>query len=119
MHPVKGFGKHLLLHAPSPEGIELVRVHHAARDVDELVRTRLDQVGQGAPLIPHEEAVRHIEARLRGERPDHPEAAPAAVVSSGPVGPANRSPSAVPCRAVPCRALLTRSETGTTRRHEA
>jgi toxin ParE1/3/4 len=61
MHPVKGFEKHLLLYAPIPDGIELIRVYHAARDVDEIIRTRLEQVEQGAPLIPHEEAVRHIE----------------------------------------------------------
>jgi toxin ParE1/3/4 len=73
MHPVKGFEKHLLLYAPTPGGIELIRVYHAARDVDEIIRARLKQVEQGAPLIPHEEAIRHIEERLRGEKPDKPE----------------------------------------------
>jgi toxin ParE1/3/4 len=74
MHPVKGFEKHLLLYAPTPDGIELVRVYHAARDVDKIIRARLEQVEQGAPLILHEEATRHIEERLRSEKPDQPEA---------------------------------------------
>jgi toxin ParE1/3/4 len=34
LHPVKGFEKHLLLYVPTPDGIELIRVYHAARDVD-------------------------------------------------------------------------------------
>ena len=36
MHPVKSFEKHLLLYVPTPDGIELIRVYHAARDVDEI-----------------------------------------------------------------------------------
>ena len=34
LHPVKGFEKHLLLYVPTSDGIELIRVYHAARDVD-------------------------------------------------------------------------------------
>src|SRR5918995_4927035 len=65
MPPVKGFERHLIFYRPTSAGIELIRLYHAARDVDEIVRTRLEQVEQGAPLIPHEEAVRHIEDRMR------------------------------------------------------
>ncbi|MBX3671010.1 MAG: type II toxin-antitoxin system RelE/ParE family toxin [Rhodocyclaceae bacterium] len=32
--PVRGFKKHLLLYRPSEAGIELIRVYHAARDID-------------------------------------------------------------------------------------
>ena len=32
--PVKGFEKHLLLYRPTEAGIELIRVYHAARDID-------------------------------------------------------------------------------------
>ena len=39
---------------------------------DEIIRNRLAQVEQGAPLIPHKEVVRYVEARLRGEKPDRP-----------------------------------------------
>jgi hypothetical protein len=34
MLPVEGFEKHLVFYRPVPEGIELVRVYHAARDID-------------------------------------------------------------------------------------
>ena len=34
LHPVKGFEKYLLLYVPTQDGIELIRVYHAARDVD-------------------------------------------------------------------------------------
>ncbi len=39
---------------------------------DELVRTRLAQVEQGMPLIPHEYVVRYFQALTRGEKPDRP-----------------------------------------------
>ena len=42
-------------------------------DHEELIRTRLAQVEQGAPLIPHEEATRHFEDRSRGKKPSNPE----------------------------------------------
>ena len=34
MLPVRGFEKHLVLYRPAPAGIELIRVYHAARDID-------------------------------------------------------------------------------------
>jgi Arc/MetJ-type ribon-helix-helix transcriptional regulator len=39
---------------------------------DEIIRHRLAQVEQGAPLIPYEEAVRYFTALMRGEKPDRP-----------------------------------------------
>jgi hypothetical protein len=56
VHPVKGFEQYLIFYRPVPEGIELIRVYHAARDIDEIIRTRMEEVGQG-------------------EKPDQPEAA--------------------------------------------
>ena len=40
MHPVKGFEKHLLLYVPTEGGIDLIRVYHAARDIDEIDPTQ-------------------------------------------------------------------------------
>ena len=34
MLPVHGFDKHLIFYRLIPEGIELIRVYHAARDID-------------------------------------------------------------------------------------
>jgi hypothetical protein len=36
MLPVKGFAKHLMIYLPTEGGIDLIRVYHAARDVDEI-----------------------------------------------------------------------------------
>ena len=36
MHPVKGFEKHLLLYVPTEDGIDLIRVYHAAQNIDEI-----------------------------------------------------------------------------------
>ena len=34
MLPVRGFEHHLIFYRPTGDGIELIRVYHAARDVD-------------------------------------------------------------------------------------
>jgi toxin ParE1/3/4 len=34
MLPVKGFNRHLVFYRPLPDGIELIRLYHAARDID-------------------------------------------------------------------------------------
>jgi toxin ParE1/3/4 len=75
MLPVRGFDHQMIFYRLTGDVIELIRVYHAARDIDELIRTRLEQVEQGALLIPHEEAVRHIEELKRREKPDNPEPA--------------------------------------------
>jgi toxin ParE1/3/4 len=36
MLPVKGFDRHLVFYRPTGAGIELIRVYHAARDVDQI-----------------------------------------------------------------------------------
>jgi toxin ParE1/3/4 len=38
--PVKGFGKYLIFYRPSPEGIEVLRIVHGARDIDMLLQDR-------------------------------------------------------------------------------
>jgi toxin ParE1/3/4 len=38
MFPVRGFEKHLDFYRPTPDGIEIVRVLHAARDLERLLR---------------------------------------------------------------------------------
>jgi toxin ParE1/3/4 len=38
MFPVRGFEKHLIFYRPTENGIEIVRVLHAARDLDEILR---------------------------------------------------------------------------------
>jgi hypothetical protein len=37
---VKGFEKYLLLYAPTEDGIALIRVYHAARNIDEIDPTQ-------------------------------------------------------------------------------
>ena len=36
MLPVKGFDRHLVFYRPTGAGIEIIRVYHAARDVDQI-----------------------------------------------------------------------------------
>jgi toxin ParE1/3/4 len=36
MLPVRGFDRHLVFYRPTGDGIELIRVYHAARDVDQI-----------------------------------------------------------------------------------
>ena len=36
MLPVKGFAKHLMIYLPTEDGIDLIRVYHAARDIDQI-----------------------------------------------------------------------------------
>jgi toxin ParE1/3/4 len=36
MLPVRGFDHHLIFYRPTGDGIELIRVYHAARDVDQI-----------------------------------------------------------------------------------
>jgi toxin ParE1/3/4 len=38
MFPVQGFEKHLVFYRPTPDGIEIVRVLHAARNRERLLR---------------------------------------------------------------------------------
>ena len=40
VHPVKGFEKYLLLYVPTEDSIDLIRVYHAARDIDEIDPTQ-------------------------------------------------------------------------------
>ena len=36
MLPVRGFDRHLIFYRPTGDGIELIRVYHAARDLDQI-----------------------------------------------------------------------------------
>ena len=36
MHPVRGFSEHLIFYLPLPDGIEIVRVLHAKRNIRRL-----------------------------------------------------------------------------------
>ena len=38
MHPVRGFESHLLFYRPIPDGIELIRVLHGARDIEAVLK---------------------------------------------------------------------------------
>ncbi len=42
MHPVRGFEGHLIFYRPIRDGIELVRVLHAAQDVDAILSAEPD-----------------------------------------------------------------------------
>jgi hypothetical protein len=50
MLPVKGFAKHLLIYLPTDGGIDLIRVYHAARDLDGIDPARQGK-GAGSPRL--------------------------------------------------------------------
>src|SRR3954469_9437762 len=47
MHPVRGFDSHLLFYRPIPDGIELIRVLHGARDIDAILKDEPDPEAEG------------------------------------------------------------------------
>jgi len=47
MHPVRGFESHLLFYRPIPDGIELIRVLHGARDIEAIIEAEPDLEAEG------------------------------------------------------------------------